>query len=205
MRIEQIPVSPFYQNCTLLRSGGEVIVVDPGEVSDELRTAVEGQNVTIVFNTHCHIDHAGGNAEMVRLTGAPLVCHEAELPLLQFLDQQGRMFGVRCEPSPPPDRFVVEGDVIRVGDEELKVIFTPGHSPGHVALLGDGFIIGGDCLFAGSIGRTDLPGGDYATLLQTLRDKFLTLPDDTVVYNGHGPVTTIGRERRTNPFLVDLA
>jgi glyoxylase-like metal-dependent hydrolase (beta-lactamase superfamily II) len=205
MHIEQIPVSPFVQNCTLLYDGGELVVVDPGEVTRELRDAIEGENVTMVFNTHCHIDHAGGNAEMVRLTGAPLVCHEAEVPLLQFLEQQGQMFGVSCEPSPAPDRFVKEGDTIRVGDTELLVLFTPGHSPGHVALLGDGFIIGGDCLFSGSIGRTDLPGGDYDTLMRTLRDKFLTLPDDTVVYNGHGPVTTIGRERRTNPFMVDLS
>lgn len=205
MQINQYLVSPFMQNCTVLRGGGETVVIDPGEVTRELRDAIAGERVTMVFNTHCHIDHAGGNAEMVRLTGAPLVCHREELPLLEHLQDQGRMFGVGCEPSPAPDRFIAEGESIAVGDESLQVLFTPGHSPGHVALLGDGFIIGGDCLFAGSIGRTDLPGGDYATLMRTLRDKFLPLPDDTVVYSGHGPVTTIGRERRSNPFLAGLS
>jgi len=204
MEIEQIPVSPFAQNCCVLRSGGETVVVDPGEVSPALARAVAGDRVTMVLNTHAHIDHAGGNAEMVRLTGAPLLLHELEVPLLQSLEMQGRMFGVRCEPSPMPDRYLKEGDQIQVGQETLKVLFTPGHSPGHVSFLGDGFIIGGDCLFPGSIGRTDLPGGDYDALMQTLREKFLTLPDETLVYNGHGPVTTIGRERRRNPFLADL-
>lgn len=204
MEIQIIPVSPFVQNCTILRSGGQVVVVDPGEVTPALRAAIAGQNVTMIFNTHCHVDHAGGNAELKRITGAPLVCNEAELPLLQSLPWQGQMFGVPVEASPEPDRFVEEGDTIFVGEEPLRVLFTPGHSPGHVSLLGDGFIIGGDCLFAGSIGRTDLPGGDYATLMATLRDKYLTLPDDTIVYNGHGPTTTIGRERATNPFLQDL-
>jgi hydroxyacylglutathione hydrolase len=204
MEIEIIPVSPFAQNCSVLRSGGEVIVIDPGEVTARLRNAIAGQHVTMVFNTHGHIDHAAGNAEMVRLTGAPLVCHATELPILQSLPWQGQMFGLHSEPSPEPDRFVAEGDTIHVGGEPLEVLFTPGHSPGHVSLLGDGFIIGGDCLFAGSIGRTDLPGGDYPTLMQTLRDKFLTLPDNTIVYSGHGPTTTIGRERATNTFLQDL-
>ncbi len=205
MQIQQLLVSPFMQNCTLLRSGGETIVVDPGEVTRELRDAIVGENVTMIFNTHCHLDHAGGNAEMVELTHAPLVCHQDELPLLQSIQQQGRMFGVSCPPSPEPDRFINEGDTITVGTEKLTVLLTPGHSPGHLALLGDGFIIGGDCLFAGSIGRTDLPGGDYATLMRSLRDKYLTLPDETIVYSGHGPVTTIGAERRTNPFLVGLS
>ncbi len=205
MQIQQMLVSPFMQNCTLLRSGGETIVVDPGEVTQELRDAIAGERVTMVFNTHCHLDHAGGNAEMVELTGAPLVCHRDELPLLQNIQQQGRMFGVSCPASPEPDRFINDGDTITVGEESLKVLLTPGHSPGHVALLGDGFIIGGDCLFAGSIGRTDLPGGDYATLMRSLRDRFLSLPDETVVYSGHGPVTTIGAERRSNPFLVGLS
>ncbi|MBI1319909.1 MAG: MBL fold metallo-hydrolase [Candidatus Hydrogenedens sp.] len=202
MEIRQYLVSPFMQNCLVLRDGGQTLVVDPGEVTPELRAAVADDNVVMVFNTHCHIDHAGGNAEMVRLTKAPLVCHRLDLPLLQGLSQQGAMFGVHCEPSPMPDRFVEEGDVIRIGGTELKVLFTPGHAPGHVSLLGPGFLIGGDCLFAGSIGRTDLPGGDYATLMDSIERKYMTLPDDTVVYSGHGPVTTIGEERRTNPFLA---
>jgi len=112
------------------------------------------------------------------------------------------MFGVPFPPSPDPDQYLEEGDVITVGSVSLKVLHTPGHSPGHIVLASDGFVIVGDVLFAGSIGRTDLPGGSYAQLLNSIRTKLLTLPDDTIVYCGHGPETTIGRERATNPFLV---
>ena len=112
------------------------------------------------------------------------------------------MFGVRVPASPDPDRFINEGDTIDIGGATLKVFHTPGHAPGHVVLVGDGFVIAGDTLFAGSIGRTDLPGGDYDTLIRAIKEKLLVLPDDTVVYSGHGPATTIGAERRSNPFLV---
>ncbi len=133
------------------------------------------------------------------------MCHEAELPFLQALEHQGTMFGVPFPPSPDPDRFIDEGDTLTVGDTQLDIVFVPGHSPGHIALVGDGFVIGGDVLFQSSIGRTDLPGGDMEQLLESIRTKLLTLPDETRVYSGHGPVTTIGAERHGNPFLADLA
>ncbi len=202
MEIKVFELTPFMENGYLLQEGNEAIVVDPGEASAELCAAVEGLDVKMIFNTHCHCDHAGGNAEMVRRTGAPLVIHRADLPLLQSIEQQGRMFGVPFPASPEPDQFVEDGDVIPLGGSELRVLHTPGHSPGHVVLAGAGFAIVGDVLFAGSIGRTDLPGGSYQQLLESIRAKLLGLPDDTVVYSGHGPATTIGRERRTNPFLV---
>lgn len=202
VEIASFALTPFFTNCYVLKDNDEAIVIDPGEAAPELTAALNGAKVTMIFNTHCHCDHCGGNAGMVRLTGAPLVCHEDELPLLQSLEMQGRMFGVDFPPSPEPDRFVKEGDEITVGSVKMHVRFAPGHSPGHVVLVGDGFVFGGDVLFAGSIGRTDLWGGDYGTLLNSIRTQLLTLPDDTVVYSGHGPATTIGRERATNPFLA---
>lgn len=201
MEVQVFQITPFDMNCYVLKDGGEAILIDPGEEHPVLKKAVAGENVTMVLNTHCHIDHCGGNAGMVEATGAPLVIHEDDLPLLESLEQQGMMFGVPAMASPKPDRFVKEGDIITVGKTELKVLHAPGHSPGHIVLVGDGIAIVGDVLFAGSIGRTDLPGGSYDQLIDSIKTKLLTLPDDTVVYSGHGPETTIGQERATNPFL----
>lgn len=202
MEILCIPVTPFVANCFVLREADEVLVVDPGEAAPEVLRAIEGRTVRAIVNTHAHADHCGGNAELVRRTGAPLLCHGQDLPLLRTIEQQGMMFGVPFPPSPEPDRLLEEGDTVEVGSARLRVLHTPGHSPGHIVLVGDGFVITGDVLFAGSIGRTDLPGGSYEQLLQSIRDKLMPLPDETVVYSGHGPATTIGEERRTNPFLV---
>jgi glyoxylase-like metal-dependent hydrolase (beta-lactamase superfamily II) len=192
------------ENCYVLRDGGEALVVDPGEVTPALLKALDGHTVRTVVNTHCHCDHCGGNAELKRRTGAELLCHRDDLVLLQHVAQQGAMFGVDFPPSPDPDRYLVEGDTVTLGGNTLRVLHTPGHSPGHIVLVGEGFVLAGDVLFSGSIGRTDLPGGDYGTLLESIRTKLLTLPDDTIVYCGHGESTTVGEERRTNPFLVGL-
>jgi len=199
-----LPMTPFVTNCFVLRDQGSALIVDPGDVTDELLEAIDGYAVDTVVNTHCHCDHCGGNAEVLKRTGARLLCHEADLPLLHALERQGMVFGVPFPPSPEPSGFLEEGDTVFVGSVALSVRFTPGHSPGHIVLVGDGFVMGGDVLFAGSIGRTDLPGGDYAQLLNSIKTKLLSLPDDTVVYSGHGPATTIGAERRSNPFLVGL-
>jgi len=180
------------------------LVVDPGEAAPEILRSIEGRNVRLIVNTHCHCDHCGGNAGLVEKTGAELAIHEAELPLLRSLDSQGQMFGCYFPPSPDPDRFLKDGDTIDVGAITLKVVHAPGHSPGHIILVGEEFVIAGDVLFAGSIGRTDLPGGSYHELLESIRTKLLSLPDETIVYCGHGPKTTIGTERRSNPFLVGL-
>ncbi len=204
MDILALPMTPFMTNCFVLRNGESALVVDPGEVTQDLLDAIEGYSVKTVVNTHCHCDHCGGNAEILKRTGAELVCHQAELPWLRALEEQGAMFGVPFPPSPDPDRFLNAGDIVEVGDVTLDVRVAPGHSPGHLVLVGDGFVISGDLLFAGSIGRTDLPGGNYEQLLDSIRTQLLTLPDETVVYNGHGPATTIGAERKTNPFLVGL-
>ena len=124
--------------------------------------------------------------------------------MLAHVVEQGRMFGLAVDPAPKPDKFIDEGDTLVVGSATLTIVNVPGHAPGHIALIGDGFVIGGDVLFAGSIGRTDIPGGDYETLLQSIQNKLLTLPDDTIVYSGHGPATTIGVERKMNPFLLSV-
>lgn len=203
MEILAFPVTPFFTNCYVVKDGDEALVIDPGEATAELKNSVAECKVVMIFNTHCHCDHSGGNADMAALTGAPVVCHEGDLPLLQTLPEQGRMFGVPFPPSPMPERFVKHGDIIEVGAARFEVRHAPGHSPGHVVLVADGVAIVGDVLFAGSIGRTDLPGGSMAQLIQSIKTQLLTLPDDTRVFSGHGPATTIGEERASNPFLVN--
>ncbi|OQB43118.1 MAG: putative metallo-hydrolase [Candidatus Hydrogenedentes bacterium ADurb.Bin179] len=203
MEITVFPVTPFYTNCYVVKDGNDAIVIDPGEVTAELKRYLAGCNVSTILNTHCHCDHSGGNAEIVALTGAPLICHKADLPLLNSLSEQGRMFGVYFPPSPEPDRFIDHGDTVTVGSTKFQVRHTPGHSPGHVVFITDGLALVGDVLFSGSVGRTDLPGGSMNQLLESIREQLFDLPDDTVVYSGHGPETTIGKERRSNPFLVD--
>lgn len=186
-----------------MKEGTEALVIDPGELTPELKEYVAGCTVKMIINTHCHCDHCGGNADMVSLTGAPLLCHEADLPLLRSLPDQGRMFGVPFPASPEPDRLLEHGDTIEFGSRVFEVRHAPGHSPGHVVLVTQGVALVGDVLFAGSVGRTDLPGGSMSQLLKSIRTQLLTLPDDTVVYSGHGPETTIGEERNSNPFLVN--
>lgn len=202
MKIQSFEVTPFFVNCYILSDGGEAILIDPGEYTPQVQEALAGLTVKIIVNTHGHCDHCGGNAAAVQDTNAPLAIHADDRPMLQAIVAQGQMFGLRITASPGPDRLLAEGDVIEVGAVRLKVLHAPGHSLGHILLAGDGFVFAGDVLFSGSIGRTDLPGGDYSQLINSIRTKLLTLPDETVVYSGHGPDTTIGAERRTNPFLA---
>ena len=204
MEIQTFQVTPFIVNCFVVKDAGEAVVIDPGDVPPSLLRALQGIKIRLIVNTHCHCDHCGGNAELMEKTGAPLAIHREELPLLRSMEIQAQMFGVSVAPSPEPDRFLQDGDTVEVGKIALRVALVPGHSPGHIMLAGDGCVFSGDVLFEGSIGRTDLPGGDYRQLMDSIRTKLLTLPDNTVVYPGHGPSTTIGDERRANPFLVDL-
>jgi len=204
VEILTFPVTPFIENCFVLRDGGEALVVDPGDAPTRLLDALDGYSVPLVVNTHCHCDHCGGNGAVLERTGAKLAIHKAELPMLRSVEAQGQMFGCYFPPSPDPDRFLCEGDTVEVGESTLKVLHTPGHSPGHIVLVGDGFVLAGDVLFSGSIGRTDLPGGDFDQLMNSIRTKLMALPDETLVYCGHGPSTTIGVERRMNPFVTQL-
>lgn len=202
MEIQSFVTTPFAENAYVITDAGEAMVIDPGEATPELLEAIEGFRVTTLVNTHAHIDHVGGNAEIKQRTGAELVCHADAREMLAAVPMQGRMFGMAVTPSPEPDRLIAEGDTLRVGNVTLKIVDVPGHAPGHIALVGDGFVVSGDVLFAGSIGRTDLLGGDMEQLMESIRTRMLTLPDDTVVLSGHGPPTTIGAERATNPFIL---
>jgi glyoxylase-like metal-dependent hydrolase (beta-lactamase superfamily II) len=197
----------FQENCYILADPErkEAVLVDPGEDADLFlrRLRTEGLALVAVWLTHAHLDHVIGVRPVVRVTGAPVYLHPADRSLYDGMPDQGGWLGFRgLEPPPAPDHELADGDTLTVGGLSFEVRHVPGHSPGGVAFVGHGIALVGDALFAGSIGRTDLPGGDTPTLLASIRDRLLTLPDDTVVYSGHGPETTIGRERRTNPFLT---
>jgi glyoxylase-like metal-dependent hydrolase (beta-lactamase superfamily II) len=152
-------------------------------------------------NTHAHFDHVGANRAIKEATGAELLLHEADAPVLATVSHQSRSFGMNPVSSPAADRLLKHGDLIAAGEVSLKVLHTPGHTPGGISLLEQGMVFTGDALFAGSIGRTDFPGGDLMTLLRAIKTHLMTLPDDTKVFSGHGPASTIGEERRENPFL----
>jgi glyoxylase-like metal-dependent hydrolase (beta-lactamase superfamily II) len=203
---KSLVTGPLGVNCYILGcpQSRRAIVIDPGGNADEILAllADNGFLLKTVVNTHGHFDHIGGNRTLIEATGAELLLHRADLPLMQGAAAHAASFGIAtADPSPAPDRFVEDGDRIEVGSIHLEAIHVPGHSPGSVCLKCGDVLFVGDVLFAGSIGRTDLPGGDHLTLLKGLQSRLLTLPDRTVVYPGHGPETTIGRERQSNPFL----
>ena len=216
LTVQSFVVSPFAENTYVLSSNGEAAIVDPGTASRAERQAVEayieaaGLTVRHLLLTHGHLDHVFGCAHFARrfpeAEHGGWQMHPADGPLLQNAVVQGELFGVRVDPPPPPAHGLAAGDEVALGDVALRVLHVPGHSPGSVAFYSaaDGILIGGDVLFQGSIGRTDLWQGSLDVLLASIRDEVLTLPDDTVVYSGHGPKTTVGAERRTNPFLRDL-
>jgi glyoxylase-like metal-dependent hydrolase (beta-lactamase superfamily II) len=209
MKIVQIPNGRFVQNCYLVADEGrrECAVIDPGEDAALIaRTLADLRMQPVaIWLTHAHIDHVLGVPELKRLTAAPVYLHPADRPLYDRAADQAVAFGMRAGPLPPPDRPFAHGDVVRVGDLAFAVRHTPGHSPGSVSLVGSDLVFVGDVLFQGSIGRSDLPGGDSDTLLQSIHRELLCLPDATIVYSGHGPQTTVGRERATNPFLIGAA
>jgi len=188
------------------RESSEGLVIDPAGDVDKIMAAVDKNGLTIryIVNTHGHVDHMAGNAEMKKITGAPIVIHRDDADMLTSTPAMYlRMFGAKQ--SPPADITVVEGDHITVGKVSLRVIHTPGHSPGGMALYGDGIVFTGDTLFVEAVGRTDLPGGSWPVMLRSIESKLMTLPEDTVVYPGHNygrmPTSTIGHEKKYNPFL----
>lgn len=204
MEIQTFQVTPFWVNCYLVKEGTDALIIDPGDVSPALMRALPGITVHAIVNTHGHCDHCGGNGALAAKTAAPLFLHHADLDLLREIVSQGSMFGLPVTASPDPDRFLKDGETVQLGALSFQVLHVPGHSPGHIALLMDKALFCGDVLFEGSIGRTDLWGGNSSQLLESIRTKLLTLPDEVVVYPGHGPATTIGNERQQNPFLVNL-
>jgi hydroxyacylglutathione hydrolase len=207
MILETFPVGPLHCNCTIL--GDEVtheaMVVDPGDNIPEILSRLRKHGLTLrqIVVTHAHIDHVGGAAQLRKLTGAPVLMNQQDLALLGMMEMQAGWLGVPTPEVAPPDASAEDGLAIGLAALPAEVIHTPGHTPGSICLLfpAQHLLLAGDTLFAGSIGRTDLPGGDGHQILRSLRDRLLVLPDATRVVPGHGPETTIGEERHSNPFL----
>jgi hydroxyacylglutathione hydrolase len=206
LEVVTLPNGRFAENCYLVadRRTREAAIIDPGEEPDAFLAELDTRawSLKAVWLTHAHIDHILGVEAIKRATGVPIHLHPEDRPLYQALPQFGEWVGLPVDAPPPPDVELQSGDRVRVGGCEFEVRHTPGHSPGSVSFVGHGVVFGGDVLFNGSIGRTNLPGGDHHTLLATIQTHFLSLPDSTVVYSGHGPETTIGVERLTNPWLT---
>ncbi|MBY6192982.1 MBL fold metallo-hydrolase [Marinobacter hydrocarbonoclasticus] len=210
MKYKIVPVTPFEQNCTLLwcTETHKAAVVDPGGDLDRILAAAEDEGVILekVLLTHAHIDHAGGTAELAKSAGLPIEGpHKDDNFWIQGLAMQAQMFGFPAPEVFTPNRWLEDGDTVTVGNETLEVLHTPGHTPGHVVFFHRGSKLAqvGDVLFNGSIGRTDFPKGDYNTLIHSIREKLFPLGDDVSFICGHGPMSTFGQERATNPFVSD--
>lgn len=207
MILETFPVGPLACNCTLLGddAAGEAIVVDPGDEVDRIhrRLSEHGLRLKQILITHAHIDHVGGALKLKRLTGAPIFLNQEDLPLLDMMAVQAAWLGVDTPDTARPDELLTEGMTVGLARYPAQVIHTPGHTQGSVCLhfAPMKMVIAGDTLFAGSIGRTDLPGGNYGQIIESIHSRLLALPDDTRVLPGHGPETTLARERQSNPFL----
>ncbi|MDQ3015436.1 MAG: MBL fold metallo-hydrolase [Bacteroidota bacterium] len=208
--VHTLTFNPFEENTHIVAAPNhECIIIDPGCFDEEerntIRKLLDDNDLKPVrlINTHCHIDHIFGNAFIAQTYHVGLEIHHGELPVLNAGITVAGMYGVPYNPSPLPTHFLQEGESIVLDNYSMKILFTPGHSPASICLYSesDGFVIGGDVLFYESIGRTDLPGGDYNTLLQSIRTQLFTLPGETEVYSGHGPKTRISYEKMFNPFL----
>jgi hydroxyacylglutathione hydrolase len=205
MLIRGMPVGPLQVNCFIVGCSKtrEAMVIDPGEEGQKILDVLrqEKLQLKIVVNTHGHFDHIGANRLLIEETGAELLIHEKDVPLMALATQHAALYGLTATLSPPPTRILVGGEHFHVGELEVTVIHTPGHSPGGICLLVGNHLFSGDSLFAGSVGRTDLPGGEHDTLIAGVKKHLLVLPEDTLVHPGHGPDTTIGEEKRSNPFV----
>jgi len=205
MLLIRLVVGPLQVNCFILadEKTKEAVVIDPGDDGGDILKVIREKGLTVkyIVNTHGHFDHVGANKALKEATGAELLIHEGDASVMASAPQHSRSFGMNSIASPPADRYVKQGDMITAGEVSLKVLHTPGHSPGGISLLEQGMVFTGDALFAGSIGRTDLQGGDLMTLLRSIKTNLMTLPDETQVFCGHGPASTIGDERQENPFL----
>jgi glyoxylase-like metal-dependent hydrolase (beta-lactamase superfamily II) len=199
-------VGPLAENTYIVEHAAtrKGVVVDPGFEGEEIlgRLAERGITLEKILLTHGHLDHVAAVRILKERTGAAIHIHPDDSERMQTAGDQGRMFGLHIENPPPPDVLLGEGDRIALGDQTFQVLHTPGHTPGHVTFLAGEMAFVGDLIFAGSIGRTDLPGGSYDALIRAVREKIFTLPDRTVLFPGHGPSTTVGEERRSNPFFA---
>lgn len=212
MIIHQMALGPIQANCFILgcEETRQAVVIDPGDDIDRILTKLAGDRLTVVhiINTHGHFDHVGANKKLKEVTGADILIHSADAPMLRQLSSTAAAWGLKAENSPTADRLLEDGDTITFGSHTLTVLHTPGHTPGGIGLYTEYKEAGtlkkavfvGDTLFAGSIGRTDFPGGDFDTLINGIRSKLFNLDDDVTVYAGHMGTTTIGVEKQTNPF-----
>ncbi|MCX7056540.1 MAG: MBL fold metallo-hydrolase [Proteobacteria bacterium] len=212
LKVAVIPVTAFQQNCSLLWNTATMTgaVVDPGGDIEQIIAAAEKAGITLekILLTHAHIDHAGATAELARRLKLPIEGpHEGDRFWIEQLAEQGKMFGIPSEGGFEPDRWLVDGDRVTAGGLEFEVYHCPGHTPGHVVFYHppSRFAVVGDVLFKGSIGRTDFPGGNHAQLISSIRDKLFALGDEVQFLPGHGPVSTFGAERRSNPYVSDAA
>jgi len=216
--LESFPVGPLQCNCTILGdlAAHEAIVIDPGDEISRIHRRLTELGLTLkqILITHAHIDHIGGALKLKRLTGAPILLNEADLPLLKMMEAQAGWLGIETPETEAPDGSLTDGMKVGLDSAPAQVLHTPGHTQGSVCLyfapvpsvvsvpVGAGLLIAGDTLFAGSIGRTDLPGGNSRQILESIHNRLLVLPEDTQVLPGHGPLTTIGEEKYRNPFLT---
>jgi hydroxyacylglutathione hydrolase len=216
LSVKAFTFNPVQENTYVLyNEKGECCIIDPGcyfpEEKEELKSVIDGSGwkPVLLLNTHCHLDHVFGNQFVYDTWSLKLHIHEKEKPVLDFAPQSGLMWQMPFDQYNGSLIYLKENSTIKIGDEELQIRFTPGHSPGSISFYhppdpadeAGGFVIGGDVLFNGSIGRTDLPGGDFDVLVKSIQTQFFTLPDDTKVYSGHGPATTVGFEKMNNPFV----
>jgi len=206
MNYETVIVGALETNCYLVYCSEtlECAVVDPGAEAERIfrLIAEKGLHPIVILNTHGHVDHVGANKDVKDKFNIPLSIHSSDSAMLESVHQFEIGFLIGAKVSPSADNFLKDGDKIKIGKSYLKVIHTPGHSPGSVSFLGDGFILSGDTLFNGGVGRTDLPGGSWDTLMSTIKNKILTMSEETTVLPGHGPATTVGQEKETNPFIA---
>ncbi len=211
LHIKQFTFSPIQENTYLLwNDNNDAVIIDPGcydsHEEEELKNFIDsnGLQPKLLLNTHCHLDHVFGEKYVSATWNLVPHIHPKEQQMMRLAEASGVMYNMPFKSYSGAFNFLQEGDIIKLGSDELKVLFAPGHSLGHVCFYSEsqGFVIGGDVLFSGSIGRTDLPLGNYETLITSIQTQLLTLPNATKVYSGHGPMTTIGKERISNPFLV---
>ncbi|MBD3413232.1 MAG: MBL fold metallo-hydrolase [Candidatus Aminicenantes bacterium] len=205
MKVEWIVVGALETNCYLVYSEdtSECVIVDPGAEPDKIVQGIKSRHLkpTAIINTHGHVDHVGANKPIKEEFDVPLCIHKSDLKLLQNALQSAFGLMIGAKKSPLPDRYLKEGDTIELGASHLEVLHTPGHSPGSISLLGNGFVLSGDALFRGGVGRTDLPGGSWDKLRESINSKILSLPPNTLVLPGHGPSTRVSVEKGSNPYL----
>jgi hydroxyacylglutathione hydrolase len=210
LSVKSFTFSPVQENTYVLyNEKGKCCIIDPGcyfpEEKQELKSYIDENSLQpiLLLNTHCHLDHVFGNKFIAKTWGLKLHMHPLEKPVFDFAPQSGQMWQLPFDNYEGEIVYMKEGNFIKIGDDSLEIRFTPGHSPGSVSFYYQpgGFIIGGDVLFNGSVGRTDLPGGDFKILFNSIQTQFFSLPDETKVYSGHGPVTTVGFEKMNNPFV----